>query len=149
MKSYQSRLSRLKLNVSLSVSSILSASALALPFSQVHLKSVELKFTFATTHQIYHPKQKFAQFENILAKRKYFPPTWCVVKYSRLLIPLCILLHSLKFRVEMSVRRRQNLATWGRMVPCRMLSPPGLWVLQATREAPSHKSWSLGIILMP
>ena len=30
-------------------------------------------------------------------KEKYFPPTWCVVKYSRLLIPRCILLHSLKF----------------------------------------------------
>ena len=44
---------------------------------------------------------------------------------------------------------KTELATWGRMVPCRMLSPPGLWVLQATHEAPSHKSWSMGIILMP
>ena len=30
-------------------------------------------------------------------KEKCFSPTWCVVKYSRLLIPRCILLHSLKF----------------------------------------------------
>ena len=39
---------------------------------------------------------------------------------------------------------KTELATWGRRVPCRMLSPPGRWVLPAAREAPSHTSWSFG-----